>query len=334
MIGLADVRTAARRIAPYVAKTPVLEWRSGASGHVLRLKAESLQPVGSFKIRGAFNRMLTLPDGCPGVVAHSSGNHARAVAHAGRILGIPTTVVMPSNAPSVKRRAVEADGARVVTVGPDSEERKAAAIEISVRDGLPLVAPYDDPEVAAGQGTAALELWEDGGPFDRFYCPVSGGGLIAGCAAALSGLGAPEIVGVEPASGDDVRRSLAAGRRLAVAPPATIADGLAVRTPGERVWPTIRALVARVETVTDEELLGAMAFALTRLRIVLEPSGAAALAAAVRAGGETAGVILSGGNVEPGLLAEAARLAAAPAGRGAGTSEPGRVSRGGASPRT
>lgn len=309
MIDLGDVRAAARRIAPYVLRTPALEWIREA-GSVLHLKPESLQPVGSFKIRGAFNRMLTLPDDCPGVVAHSSGNHARAVAYAGRVLGIPTTIVMPSNAPSVKRSGVAADGARVITVGPDSEERREAAIEISARDSLALVAPYDDLEVAAGQGTAALELWEDAGPFDCLYTPVSGGGLIAGCAAALSGLGAVEVIGVEPVSGDDTRRSLAAGHRVAVPPPDTIADGLSVRIPGERVWPVIRARIRRIETVTDQELLGAMALALKHLRIVLEPSGAAALAAALRAEGERAGVILSGGNLEPRLLAEVARLAA------------------------
>ncbi len=310
MIDLGDVRAAAHRIAPHVLRTPALEW-TGEGGSVLLLKPENLQPVGSFKIRGAFNRMLTLPDDCPGVVAHSSGNHARAVAHAGRILGIPATIVMPSSAPTVKRSAVEADGARVITVGPDSEERREAAIEISARCGLALVAPYDDPFVAAGQGTAALELWEDGGPFDRLYCPVSGGGLIAGCAAALSELAQVELIGVEPASGDDTRRSLAAGRRVAVPRPDTIADGLAVRIPGERVWPVIRARVRRIETVTDDELLHAMALALRHLRIVLEPSGAAALAVALRSDGKRAGVILSGGNVEPDLLAEAAGLASA-----------------------
>lgn len=309
MIDSHDVRDAARRIGPYVLRTPALRL-DGEAGGLLFLKPENLQPVGSFKIRGAFNLMLQLPDAGRGVVAHSSGNHARAVAHAGRVLGIPTVIVMPSNAPLVKRLAAESDGARVVTVGPDSEERREAAHEIATREGLALVSPYDDPEVAAGQGTAALELWQDAGGFDRFYCPVSGGGLIAGCATALADLGRVEIVGVEPVSGDDTRRSLAAGRRVAVRDPETIADGLRVRIPGERVWPIIRARVGRIETVTDDELMRAMAFALRHLRIVLEPSGAAALAAALRGGPERAGVILSGGNVDPDLLAEAARMAA------------------------
>lgn len=307
MIDIDDVRAAARRIAPYVVRTPVLR-REIRTATELFLKAENLQAIGVFKIRGAFNRMLQLPKGCRGVVAHSSGNHARAVAHAGRKLGIAATVVMPSDAPARKRAAVEAEGARVVPVGPDSEERRMRALAIASEEGLVLVPPYDDPEVAAGQGTAALELIEDAGPLDRFYCPVSGGGLIAGCATALSALGETEVIGVEPESGDDTRRSLDAGKRITLPPPETIADGLRVRVPGERVWPMIQALVDRVESVTDDELRAAMAYALYELRLVLEPSGAAALAAALREGKGRCGVLLSGGNVEPDLLAEVARL--------------------------
>ena len=294
---------AADRIARYVVRTPVLrvEPRPGTE---LFLKPESLQPVGAFKIRGAFNRMLRLPSDCAGVVAHSSGNHARAVAYAGRTLGLPATIVMPSNAPTVKRGGVEAERARIVTVGPDSEERKERALAIATEEGLALVPPYDDPDVAAGQGTAALELVEDAGPLDRFYCPVSGGGLIAGCATVFSALGDTEIVGVEPESGDDTRRSLAAGERVAVPHPETIADGLSVRTPGERTWPVVQALVRRIETVTDDEIRGAMVFALRHVRIVLEPSGAASLAVALREGEGRCGVLLSGGNVDPGLLSE------------------------------
>lgn len=307
MIEIDDVRAAARRIAPYVVRTPVLR-REIRAATELFLKAENLQAIGVFKIRGAFNRMLQLPVGCPGVVAHSSGNHARAVAHAGRKLGIAATVVMPSDAPARKRSAVEAEGARIVTVGPDSEERRVRALAIASEEGLVLIPPYDDPEVAAGQGTAALELIEDAGPIDRFYCPVSGGGLIAGCATALSALGETEVIGVEPESGDDTRRSLDAGKRITLPPPETIADGLRVRVPGERVWPMIQALVDRVESVTDDELRAAMAYALYELRLVLEPSGAASLAAALREGKGRCGVLLSGGNVEPDLLAEVARL--------------------------
>ena len=307
MIDLDDVRAAARRIAPYVARTPVLRREIGA-GAELFLKAENLQATGAFKLRGAFNRMLQLPEGCAGVVAHSSGNHARAVAYAGRRLGLPVTVVMPSDAPPGKSAAVEAQGARVITVGSDSEERRVRALTIAGEEDLYLISPYDDKEIASGQGTAALELVEDAGPLDRFYCPVSGGGLISGCATVLSALGDAEVIGVEPESGDDTRRSLAAGERVTSPPPETIADGLRVRVPGERVWPMIKALVDRIETVTDRELMDAMAFALFDLGVVLEPSGAASLAVALREGRGRCGVLLSGGNIEPDLLAEVAQL--------------------------
>ena len=309
MIALESIRTAADRIAPHVIRTPVLSVQLQL-GTELFLKPESLQPVGSFKIRGAFNRMLQLAPDCRGVVAHSSGNHARAIAHAGRLLGIPSTIVMPSNAPTVKRAVVEADGARIVTVRPDSEERKERAVAIARAEGLVLVPPYDDPDVAAGQGTAGLELLEDAGPLDRFYCPVSGRGLIAGCATAFSALSATEVVGVEPESGDDTRRSVAAGKRVSVPPPETIADGLRVRIPGEQTWPVVKRLVRRIETVTDDEIREAMVFALHNLRLVLEPSGAAALAAALREGEGRSGVLLSGGNVEPELLSEVIQAAA------------------------
>jgi threonine dehydratase len=301
-----SVLAAAQRISPHVFRTPVLK-REIADGGTLFLKAENLQTTGSFKVRGAFNRMLQFPAGARGVVAHSSGNHARAVAHAGRVLGIPATIVVPSTIPAAKRDPVVRDGARVVTVGPDSEERKERAMEIAAREGLSLVAPYDDLEVMAGQGTMVVELIEDAGALDRLYGPVSGGGLIAGCATAFKALGGGEVVGVEPESADDTRQSLAAGKRVAIPPPKTIADGLCVRMPGERTWPIVQALVSRVETVTDEEIKDAMAFALHDLKIVLEPSGAAALACALREGKGRCGVILSGGNVESTLLAEVAR---------------------------
>ena len=307
MIDLQDVQAAADRIAPYIVRTPALQLEL-PGGPNLFLKPENLQPVGAFKIRGAFNRMLQLPSGCAGVVAHSSGNHARAVAYAGRTLGLPSTIVMPSNAPATKRAAVEAEGARIVTVGPDSEERRERAFAIAASEGLELVPPYDDPEVAAGQGTAGLELLEDAGPMDRLYCPVSGGGLIAGCATVFSALCDAEVIGVEPVFGDDTRRSLAAGGRVAVEPPETIADGLRVRIPGERTFPVIASLVRRIETVTDDEMKEAMVFALRQLRIVLEPSGAAALAVALREGQGRCGVLLSGGNVDPELLAEVAAM--------------------------
>jgi threonine dehydratase len=301
------IRTAAARIKPYVLRTPLLAHSLGDS--TLLLKPESLQSIGAFKIRGAFSLMTTLPRDCPGVVAHSSGNHAQAVARAAKVLGLRAVIVMPSDAPELKRRRTEADGAEIVLVGTDSDERARKAEEIASEQGLTPVPPYDHPLIAAGQGTAALELVEDARSIDRFYAPVSGGGLMAGCATVVKALvpGA-EIVGVEPEDANDAQLSLAKGERVKVAPPKTIADGLRVRTPGERTWPVIRSKVDRIELVSDRELLGAMAFALTELRLVLEPSGAASLAAALRERrpGRN-GVLLSGGNVDPALLAEALR---------------------------
>jgi len=317
---LADVRAAATRIEGRVLHTPVL--RRVAGGAELLCKAESLQPTGAFKLRGAFSLMTTLPPDTPGVVAHSSGNHAQAVAWAARALGLPAVIVMPDDAPAVKRARTEALGAEIIVVGPDSDERVHRAEELARTRNLVPVPPYDHLLIAAGQGTAALELVEEAGPLQRFYAPVSGGGLMAGCATVVASLctGA-EIVGVEPESGDDTRRSLAAGERLAVPPPHTLADGLRVRRPGALTFPILRKYVERIETVTDEELLAAMGWALVQLRLVLEPSGAASLAVALREA-ETSGspppgaepdaavprwgVLLSGGNVDGSLLASTA----------------------------
>ena len=310
LLTLDSIRQAAKRIEGRVLRTPVL-YRKPRPDCELWLKAESLQLTGAFKLRGAFNRMAELPDDTPGVVAHSSGNHAQAVAHAAAALGLRALIVMPSDAPALKRARTEASGAEVVEVGPDSSERARRADELAAERGLVLVPPFDDPLVAAGQGTAALELIEDAGPLDRFYAPISGGGLMAGCAVAVRGLSpATEIIGVEPEDADSVRRGLAEGRRVTVPPPRTLADGLRVRTPGEFTWPVIREHVARAERVSDPELLDAMAWALCELRLVLEPSGAAALAAALREGRGSCGVILSGGNVDPALLAQVAARAA------------------------
>jgi threonine dehydratase len=268
-----------------VVRTPLLHYRLGRDAELL-LKPESLQPTGAFKLRGAFNLMLELPQGCPGVVAHSSGNHAQAVARAAAVLGIPAVIVMPSDAPPRKRARTEADGAEVIIVGPDSDERAERARELAEQRGLVPVPPFDDPRIAAGQGTAALELLEDAGAIDRFYAPLSGGGLMSGCAVVVSAL-APraEIVGVEPED---------AG------------DGLRVRTPGEWTWTVLKRLLSRVELVSDAEMLDAMRLALHELRLVLEPSGAASLALALREGRGRCGVLLSGGNVDEALLAQVA----------------------------
>jgi threonine dehydratase len=318
LLDLDAIGAARLRIAPHVVRTPLLRHRLRPDCELL-LKPESLQPTGAFKLRGAFSLMTTLRTGVPGVVAHSSGNHAQAVARAARVLGIRAVIVMPEDAPADKRARTQADGAELVIVGPDSDERERVAEEIARREGLVPVPPYDHPLVAAGQGTAALELLEDAGALDRFYAPISGGGLMAGCAVAVRALcPAAEIVGVEPEDGADTRLSLSAGERRKVPPPRTLADGLRVRTPGALTWPVLRRHVARIELVSDEELLDAMAFARRELRLVLEPSGAASLAAALREGRGRCGVLLSGGNADPAHLLEAARRAARRPGAGPG----------------
>lgn len=303
---LEKIQEAADRIKTDVLHTPLLRRRLSDKCELF-IKPENLQPIGAFKIRGAFNMMRTLAADCPGVVAHSSGNHAQAVARAAKELGIPAYIVMPSNAPPLKRARTEKDGAHVTIVGPDSEERKREASRLAKEKNLIEVPPYDHLLIAAGQGTAAIELIDDAdGQLDRFYAPISGGGLMAGCAVAATAM-CPgiELIGVEPEDANDTALSFLAGTRTAVPPPQTIADGLRVRTPGEKTWPVVHKLVSRVELVSDQEMLDAMAWALNELRVVLEPSGAASLAAALREGQGRCGVLLSGGNVEPEVLQSA-----------------------------
>ena len=182
-LSVVDIRAAAKRIAGKVVRTPVLERQ--VEHATLLIKPEGLQPIGAFKIRGAVNKMAQLPDDCAGVVAHSSGNHAQAVARAAKLLGLPAVVVMPDNAPPLKRMRTEADGAEVIIVGPDSDERRDRARQIAAERGFVAVEPYDDLDIAAGQGTLALELLEDAGPIDQLFAPVSGGGVMAGCAVAI-----------------------------------------------------------------------------------------------------------------------------------------------------
>jgi len=300
---LETIQDAAVQIRPYVVRTPTL--RAERADAELLLKPESLQATGAFKIRGAYNKMLRIPRDCPGVVAHSSGNHAQAVARAARILGLHAVIVMPRDVPPGKRACTLADGAEVIEVGPDSEERAQRARELARERELVAVPPFDDVLIAAGAGTCALELIEDAGSLDRFYAPIGGGGLMAGCSVVVKALSPDtEIVGVEPEGADDTRQSLAAGERLSVPSPTTLADGLRLRTPGELTWPVLQQNVSRIEVVSDEEMLEAMAWALTELRLVLEPSGAASLALALREGQGRCGVVLSGGNVDPALLAE------------------------------
>ena len=313
VLTLADVRDAARRLDGVANRTPVVASRSldERAGRRVFLKCESFQRGGAFKFRGAYNRISRLdPDERRrGVAAFSSGNHAQGVALAARLLGVPALIVMPADASPVKLAATRGYGAEVVLYDRLSEDREEIGRRLSAERGLTLVPPYDDPAVMAGQGTAALELLEDMPDLDALVVPVSGGGLIAGCATAASALRAGlRVFGVEPASGDDTRRSLAAGERVTIPIPATIADGLRVPTPGRLTFPIVRRLVEAVVTVSDPEIVEALRFLLLRMKLVVEPSGAVGVAALLTGRIPTAcrrvGVVVSGGNIDPRLLAE------------------------------
>ena len=308
-LSLETVRAAAVRIAPYIFRMPTIRCQPRPDLELF-LKAESLQSIGAFKIRGAFSFMTTLPTGCKGVVTDSSGNHAQAVARAAKVMGLRAVIVMSTAASPLKRKRTEADGAEIVTVADDSDVLIQRSTQIAAEQNLVRVPPYNHPLIASGQGTAALELLEDVADLDQFYCPVSGGGLLSGCATVLAALSPKtEIIGVEPETANDTFLSLAAGQRVKIDPPRTSADGLRVRTPGEFPWPIIQRLVKRIALVSEDEMHRAIAWAAYRARLVLEPSGAASLAAALREGKGRCGVLLSGGNVDPTLFADIMRTA-------------------------
>lgn len=305
MIGPDDVRTAARVLEGVAHRTPALTARTLGDGVVI--KPECLQRAGAFKFRGAYTKIHSLPRGTP-VLAFSSGNHAQAVALAARLLGSRATILMPTDAPEAKVEATRGYGAEIVTYDRYTEDREAIGEALAAERGLELVRPYDDPLVMAGQGTAALELIEDAGPFDVLVVPVGGGGLLSGCATIAKELGVARVVGVEPEAGDDWRRSLAAGERVTIDVPRTIADGLQTNAPGRLTWPVASRLVDEVVTVSDEQIVEAMLFAFERLRLVVEPSGAvgiAALLAGLVEGGRI-GVVVSGGNVSARRFADLA----------------------------
>jgi threonine dehydratase len=304
VIDLDDVRRAAARLDGVAHRTPVVTSRTldARTGAQVRLKPENLQRVGAFKFRGAYNTVASL-DRPRGVVTASSGNHAQALALSAALHELPATILMPEDAPASKAAATEGYGARIVRFDRYRADREALMAELAEREGLEIVHPYDDERIMAGQGTATLELIEDGGPLDLLLVPVGGGGLIAGAATAATAL-CPDcrVVGVEPEVGDDTARSLAAGERVVVPVGRTIADGQQLDTPGARTFPVIRERVRAIVTVSDAEIVEAMRFAFERLKLVLEPSGASALAALlhgkVDATGLRTGVILSGGNVD------------------------------------
>jgi threo-3-hydroxy-L-aspartate ammonia-lyase len=312
-ITLDDVRAAAARLEGVANRTPVFTSRTldEIAAASIHLKAECFQRGGAFKFRGAYNKISSLaPDALSrGVIAYSSGNHAQAVAIAARLLGTNATIVMPEDAPRAKLDATRGYGAEVVFYDRRSESREEIGARIAGERGLALVKPYDDPLVMAGQGTTALELLEDVGDLDMLVVPVGGGGLIAGCATAATALRAGiRIVGVEPETADDTRRSLAAGERIHIELPHTIADGLQSSEPGELTFAVNQRLVDEVVTVGDDEIVEAMAFLFDRLKLVTEPSGAvgvaALLAGRISRPGARTGIVISGGNVGVGRFAE------------------------------
>lgn len=316
---LKDIQEAAQRMAGYAVRTPLLEspHLNHAIGGRLLIKAEPLQRTGSFKFRGAFNRIASIPHDQVqrGVVAHSSGNHGQAVASVARMFNIPATIVMPADAPEMKRRATESWGARVVPYDRLADDREAISAAIAAETGATLVAPYDDPLVIAGQGTVGLELADQLRAIrtqpDAVLVCCGGGGLTAGVATALaSRLPGVPVYAVEPEGFGDTARSLAAGERVANPPGGrSLCDALMAPRPGALTFPINRALVKGGFTVNDDEVLAAMAAAFEHLKLVVEPGGAAALAA-VLAGKMTTqdrklAVICTGGNVDPTLYARA-----------------------------
>jgi threo-3-hydroxy-L-aspartate ammonia-lyase len=297
VIERADVEAAARRLEGVANRTPVFTSRTlnERVGAEVFLKAESLQRGGAFKFRGAYNAVSQV-DG--DVAAYSSGNHAQAVAIAARLTGKRAVIVMPEDTPAAKLEATRGYGAEIVTYDRYTQDREQLGRALAEERGLSLVPPYDHPLVMAGQGTAALELLDQVGPLDAVVVPVGGGGLIAGTATAVDGRA--RVFGVEPEAGDDTRRSLEAGERVCIDVPRTIADGLQATAPGELTFEVNRERVDGVVTVTDAEIVEAMAFLFDRMKLVVEPSGAVGVAALLQgripAEGRI-GVILSGGNV-------------------------------------
>ncbi|MFY9886891.1 MAG: threonine/serine dehydratase [Streptosporangiaceae bacterium] len=301
------VRAAASRLDGVAHRTPLLtssQLDQHCAAKVL-LKAEPFQRSGSFKFRGAYNRLSLLgPEAREaGVVAFSSGNHGAAVALAARLLGIDAIVVVPATGSAAKLAAIEGYGARLRRYDPATESRAEVAQEIADEQGRTLIRPFDDFDIMAGQGTVGLELAEQVPDLQRVLVPVGGGGLAAGVSTALTGLiPGVSVIGVEPTTASDTSQSLRAGKRVSIAEPDTIADGLRAREPGELTFAVNSRLLDDVVTVTEEAIVDAMSFCFTRLKIVVEPSGAVPLAAVlsgiVAATGRTA-VVLSGGNIAP-----------------------------------
>jgi threonine dehydratase len=314
LVDLARIRAAAFTLRGVAARTPLVPLGDPARGHLL--KAESLQPIGAFKIRGAYNAAASLApeQRARGLITYSSGNHAQGVARAARLLGVPAVIVMPENAPAIKRARVLADGAEVVTVGNASAERQAVAERLAAERGLAIIPPYDDDRIIAGQGTCGLEIAEDVPDLAAVLVPIGGGGLASGVAAAVKALRPrARVVGVEPELAADARESLSRGEIVewsAEAVSRTIADGTRTQALGIRTFAHLRVLLDEIVTVREDEIAAAVRIAAEEARLVVEPSGALSIAA-LRFHAAAAGVagapgpvvcVVSGGNVDPGAF--------------------------------
>jgi len=300
------ILAASDRLRGHAHRTPIHRSRTldALAGAEVLLKCENFQRVGAFKFRGAFNAISLLSDEqrARGVITYSSGNHAQAIALAGRLLGAQTTVVMPDNAPAIKRAATEGYGARVVPYDPATGDRQQIAEDLAAEHGYTIIPPYDDANIVAGQGTAALELIQDAGALDWLLVPCGGGGLLSGSAIAAKGL-APgcRVVGIEPEVADDATRSFHTRTLHTVHNPPTIADGTRTPSLGAVTFPLVLEYVDDMRTVSEDAIVEAVRFLFFRTKLVVEPSGALGVAALLSGAVPTSGrvgVILSGGNID------------------------------------
>lgn len=306
-----DVLSAAEQVNGIVNVTPVFTSRTlnDLTGREVFLKCESFQRTGAFKFRGAYNAISRLDPAvrATGVVAYSSGNHAQGVALSAKLLGIPSVICMPTDAPKVKEDATRGYGAEIVFFDRQTVDGEAFQYEVARERGMTVIPPYDNPHIIAGQGTAVLELLAAEPNLDAILAPVGGGGLMAGCAVAAKGM-SPGIgvFGVETVGADDTKQSFDKGERVVIPPPPTIADGIRLRTPGVLTFPIMQSLLDDVLVVSDDEVLDALRFVITRMKLVIEPSGAVPVAAVMRdlvpQECRRIGIIISGGNIDPALL--------------------------------
>lgn len=311
MLTIEMINAARDRISSRIHRTPVVTSRlfNEVAGKQVFFKCENLQRAGAFKIRGATNKIHSLSEDekSRGIAAFSSGNHAQAVALAGKEAGVRVVVAMPEDAPKAKVAGTRAYGAEIAFYDRHNQDRERFALDLAERERLVMVPPYDDEHVMAGQGTLALEFLDDVPELDALLAPCSGGGLFGGVATAATSINARiRCYPVEPESADDTRQSFLKGERVSIPPPPTIADGLRVQIPGKLTFPIVQKLADDVLTVSDEEILEAIRFILFRMKLLVEPSGAAAAAAVLfrklPADVEHVGVIISGGNIDASVL--------------------------------